>query len=167
MRISEIDLAWAAGIFEGEGSVRITKADGLHLPGLVVEVVNTDHQLLMWFQARWSGYLGEKHHASARGQHWRPYWCWQLKARQAAAFLEYIQPYLKTDRVKRKVVLAREFQHQKVITGPGPRQAIYREAQTSFYCRMKVLNQRGVVGQLPLRMPTEATAIAAEEGVRT
>ena len=86
MELEAVELAWMAGVFEGEGSVRITP-----------------------FQRRWPGYLRMVDVPAPR----RPYWRWRIAANVAARMLAELYPYLRTERVRAKAALGLEYQAQK------------------------------------------------------
>lgn len=135
-----VDLAWAAGLFEGEGTVRINTATKRNLGHLIVSVVNTDRSTVEFFQDRWPGTLRGATGLNPLKQ--RPAWVWTVAARKAAAFLTDIQPYLRSERVRRKAALGLEFQAQKARTNWVSDE--YRETQWLFFMEMKELNLRGV-----------------------
>jgi hypothetical protein len=55
--VTDTDLAWASGFFEGEGSILIRKPTLRNWGTLVVSVVNTDRVTVEWFHQRWRGYF--------------------------------------------------------------------------------------------------------------
>lgn len=134
------DLAFAAGLMEGEGSVRINKATKRNLGHLVCAVTNTNIEILDWLQARWPGYMKG---ASGLRPDQSPAWVWVIAARKAAAFLAEIEPFVITDRMKRRIALAREFQAQKRRCHADCRTYEYRETQWIYFMEMKELNLRG------------------------
>lgn len=138
--MTRLELAWAAGLFEGEGSVRINKATRRNLGHLIASVCNTDRQVIEFFQERWPAYMKP---ATGLRPEQRPAWVWVIAARRAAAFLSQIQPYLQTDRVREKARVGLEFQQGKCY-GRGYRLTDeYRVEQFNAYLWMKELNVRG------------------------
>lgn len=137
-----LDLAWAAGVFEGEGSVRISKPQPRNIGALCVDMVNTDREIVVFFADRWPGYFRE---VEAKGQR-RNFWRWRAGAIVAAAVLEDLMPYLRTERVRRRAALGLEFQAQKVA-GRGNRTPEYRARQWHYYRQMAELNQRGLAAE--------------------
>jgi hypothetical protein len=138
MPIDSNDLAWAAGIFEGEGSIRISPATRRNLGHLTATIANTDYEMLEWFNARWPGYFKV---SSNVGTNWRPAWWWMIAAKKAAVFLRAIQPYVKTRRVQMKIELGLRFQDNKRVG--HPRSPEYATRQRAFFLEMKALNVRG------------------------
>lgn len=137
-------IAWAAGLFEGEGSIRINKATKRNLGHLVVSVVNTDYQVLEFFQRRWPGYLKR---ATGLRPDQRPAWVWVVAARKAAAFLEAISPFVVRDIVKARIDCALKFQRDKAVPGATRVSDEYRAEQFGSYLWMKELNMRGITAQ--------------------
>ena len=147
--MTERELAWAAGLFEGEGSIRINKPGRRNWGHLVASVVNTDRQVIDFFQARWPGYCKS---ATGLRPDQRPAWVWVIAARQAAAFLEAIRPHVVCDRVKRKLEHGLTFQAQKRVGGNYSEE--YRADQWNAYWWMAELNVRG--RHMPITCPDSA-----------
>ena len=51
--MTEVELAIAAGLMEGEGTVRINKPTRRNRGHLIVAITNTNRDILDWMQARW------------------------------------------------------------------------------------------------------------------
>jgi hypothetical protein len=157
--MTDSELAWAAGLFEGEGSVRISKPASRNLGSLIVSVVNTDRQVLDFFQERWPGHMQPARGLDPTRQ--RPAWVWLTAALKAATFLRAIEPFLRTDRVREKAALGLWFQSQK-RSGRENRTDDYLEQQWVTYWQMAELNLRGVrpPSVLPsIVLPTEERRI--------
>lgn len=133
--------AWAAGLFEGEGSIRINKATKRNLGHLVVSVTNTDREILDFFQARWPGHM-----KPTRGLRvdQREAWQWLTAANKAAAFLCDLMPFFQTSRVIEKAKFALDYQGDKSSLKAVYLSDRYREEQFNAYLWMKELNVRGV-----------------------
>lgn len=130
------ELAWAAGLFEGEGSVRISKPAARNWGSLNVDVPNTDEAIVRFFADRWGGSI----HYSAPSGRRRGYWRWRCAAKQAAEFLVVIRPYIVSPRVAQKIDHGLEFQQQKRKSSDES----YRQDQWEAYWWMAELNVRGV-----------------------
>jgi hypothetical protein len=137
--ITETELSFAAGLLEGEGSVRINRATKRNLGHLVCSVTNTDRELIDWLQGRWPAYM--KPVGGLRSDQ-RPAWAWCIAARKAAAFLSEIRPFVVTTRMKKRIALAVEFQQQKSKCSRVSDE--YRCDQWIYYVQMRELNLRGV-----------------------
>lgn len=89
------DLAYVAGIVDGEGCIDI---HGRNRPGhkyshmsLRVTVVSTDQWLCQMLKFRFSGNVRER---TVDKTHRLPLWDWCLEGKRAKDFLELILPYL-------------------------------------------------------------------------
>ena len=89
------DIAYAAGLFDGEGCVSITVSGrNKNRPSYRVQVIvaSTDKQVLDWLKERWRGNVySQKRDAP----HHRPGWQWHLAEGEAIPFLETIRLHLK------------------------------------------------------------------------
>src|SRR2546430_9514119 len=101
---TDTEKAYAGGILDGEGSISMTRVGGKKNDGkaywrIVVAVTNCDEGLIRWLQDRWRGSVLWN---LLKGENHRPQNAWKIVGRQAAAFLEDVQPFvvIKTDRVK-------------------------------------------------------------------
>jgi len=130
------DLAWCAGIMEGEGSVRINSRTHRNWGALIVQIVSTDKDMLEPFHRWWGGYFKER---TTRSE-CKDAWAWVISTRQAARFLTAIEPYCRVQRVREKLLLGLDYQGQK---HGGTHDAEYETRQHQYYERMKTLNRRG------------------------
>jgi len=141
MTISEIELAWAAGLFEGEGTVTITGVGGDRpFTRIRVAVSSTDIDVVNFFQERWP--IGKLYT-------WRPSnsknaknaTMWYLSCKRAGLFLSEILPYIRTPRVRKKIELALEAQSlRRFGTHVG---TDYKSKQFELMAKMRELNKRG------------------------
>jgi hypothetical protein len=134
---TRIERAWAAGFFEGEGSVRINAFTGQNMGTLLVDLPNTDESAVRFFGDRWGGTVRFTPMEPPR----RGYWRWRCASRQAAAFLHDVLPFMRTEKYRERARLGLAYQAQKRAGGRVPPE--YRVAQQDFYERMKALNIRG------------------------
>lgn len=104
------ELAYAAGFFDGEGSVTIAarKPYGRSVSphhNLLLQTANTDRPLLIWFQEKWGGSLIDQ-----RNNHYnprcRPCWSWKINGWPAVRFLHQVLPFLRSKRVQADLALA-------------------------------------------------------------
>ena len=138
--MNAIDLAWAAGLFEGEGAIKIDRS-GHNQCRLMAAVGMTDLEVLSFFHLRWGGSLS----AQRVRPECRPQWRWAVVSRMARSFLTDIEPYLRSARVRQKAALALQFQAQKRPgRGSASELVAYRERQWAFWEVMHGLNLRGI-----------------------
>lgn len=84
------DLGWVAGLFEGEGTIVVTKSDRRRAR-IRVAVGSTDHDVVVRLQALAGGRLQGPYE---RGPH-KPIWHWRIDARaDVENFLRLIRPHL-------------------------------------------------------------------------
>jgi hypothetical protein len=96
--ISETDRAYAAGFFDGEGTIFIEKPRAQRGYALIVAIGQRDSEPLKWLQARWGGSI-KPHSASMRAYRW----C--CIGSSAGRFLTDIAPYLKCKREAARLAL--------------------------------------------------------------
>ena len=93
--MTETELAYAAGILDGEGSVCLIRSRAGRLPSPQVSVVSTDAELVNWFKARFGGTIVCKRRRQA---HHSDAYDWRLIDRRALCFLASVRPYLTIQR---------------------------------------------------------------------
>ena len=90
--LSPIDKAYAAGFFDGEGSISIEKPRQRRGYTLMVGVGQRDVSPLLWLQSLWGGRIAPMRH-NPKGA-----WKWVCSSAVAGIFLTDILPYLKNKR---------------------------------------------------------------------
>jgi len=135
----DVSLAWAGGLFTGEGTVRIAKPTKRNQAYLVCSMVNTERELVEQFNEWWPGYMKP---ATGLRPDQKPAWVWNVAARKAEVFLVAVLPYL-GERMWTRAQWGLMFQAQKTRDQTINRTATYIQRQWSFYDAMKVMNKRG------------------------
>lgn len=108
--VSVVDWAFAAGLFEGEGCIRIhlgRRGGVIKSVSLNCQITQVHRDLLEWLQARFNGSV-LREQLNIRGNR-RATWQWKLSTRDAGDFVSGINPYLVRAISKRKVCMARAF----------------------------------------------------------
>jgi hypothetical protein len=144
--LPDVACAYAAGLIDGEGSIRITsrgKSGGLTFRQgqytLIVEMTNTDHGMIKWMREHFGGnvsYSPEKKDRNSKAK-----WHWRVAADKALYCLDAIWPYIRTK--KRQAQLGRRFQRYTQYAGRAvtpKRQKLHER----FYQEFRVLNKRGL-----------------------
>lgn len=104
----EADRVWAAGHFEGEGTLTINAGGRRRLSTPRVSLVSTDRQVIRFFHATWPGYVHSLMPKSASGRSRKAY-VWVLRSCDAIeAFLLDTGPHFRTLRVRTKADLLLE-----------------------------------------------------------
>lgn len=90
---TDTDVAWAAGLFEGEGCIHNRSSHSI-----AVSINMTDLDVLEKIS---SIYDGKVTPLKTRQEHWKPSWIWCLYGGNARDFLLDIMPYLGARRTER------------------------------------------------------------------
>ena len=138
---TEIERAYAAGFFDGEGTVTIRtelrKTCKTHVLQIAIGI--TDRAPLEWMSERFGGNIrGPVIRASERH---KPIYFWQLSAAKAGTFLEEVRPYLLLKAKQADIAL--ELRRIKGSQGvrPSDEQIAARDALKEA---LTVLNHRGL-----------------------
>ena len=138
--------SWAAGLFEGEGTVTLSLDRGANATAPLVSVVSTDPDVTGFFQERWAGYVRSFHPKSRTGRCRKAY-TWQLHASEKIeGFLLDIRPYLKTPRVREKARLLLADLRDRVHNRRTPAERRRKMARQE---KMRELNKRGLDAPRP------------------
>ena len=140
-------MAWMAGLFDGEGTIRIQYEPRTeHGNGsLEVRISITDRQLLEPFQRAWGGKVrkaGVRPEAEERG--WKQPWIWTVYARPAADFLGALYPYFRSTRSISRTELGLKYQSLKNRYHQGWGSSKRRnEKMQIIRAELSALNKRG------------------------
>jgi len=109
--MKKTDLAYTAGIMDGEGSIGIARHKSKSckcgfILELCVQITSSDEWLCTWLKFGFGGSLS--HSVNNAGN---PMWHWILGAKKASDFLKLIFPYLKLKQPQAE--LAIKFQNSK------------------------------------------------------
>ena len=99
------DLAWAAGIIDGEGCITLYRARTNSGTAYVmkVTVVNTSMPMLRTLHRLFRrGYITPKKQLSSRH---KPQWAWEVSTKNAEAVLKLVRPYLVVKREECRLAL--------------------------------------------------------------
>jgi hypothetical protein len=100
MAFMEEDI-YAAGLFDGEGTVTLSTANG-KFRHPVVSVSSTTLCLLEFLQTHYGGHVST--HKTYKAHHTAS-WSWKARYDEALAFLEKVLPYLKEPEKRRRALL--------------------------------------------------------------
>lgn len=141
---TERELAWAAGLFEGEGTVSIRSSGRFGYTRPLVSVTSTDLEIVTFFHERWPGSL---HTFRPKGNA-KEATTWTLNACEAIwRFLDDVYGYLRTtsERTKFAVVMA-----DIEARVQGSHDSAYRKACQERARIIRRLNHRGTTPMPPL-----------------
>lgn len=135
--------AWAAGFFDGEGTLALRPVSSPNCDSffLLVRVTNMQRSALETLQAEWGGQI---YTHKARGNR-NTYYEWSIASRNAAKFLTDIQEFLQLDKNIDRVELALQFQNTKKPGRiPSNELESRKETEREFNSKIVELNRRGV-----------------------
>ena len=151
--MEKTDLAYSAGLFDGEGCITI--ANKIHKRqlsnGIVkvhkyhelrVDFVNTNEWVCRQFQFSFGGSLYCHKYKKPR----QP--CWQccLVAKQAMAFLEAVLPYLKIKKPQAEIGI--NFERRKLLYGRGSKRLTEKERVMREASRILISNLNNPLSKL-------------------
>ena len=100
--MADTELAYAAGLFDGEGSISLVRQKNNRSHSPQVAVASNDCEVLLWLQKRFGGSIVTK---QPRKSTQSVSYDWRLTDRRALAFLQMVRPYLVIQRKIRRVDL--------------------------------------------------------------
>jgi hypothetical protein len=122
-RLSETEVAYLAGIIDGEGTITLTRKNRGENRRPVVSISSTELSLLLHVRSSiGNGRITRK--VCARSHH-SPSFAYTVSCRQALALLKRVAPYLRTYRAFRAHLLLNEY------LSLTPRNGRYTPAQTA------------------------------------
>lgn len=98
----DIEAAYAAGLFDGEGSISLVRQHNNRWPSPQVAVASADYEVVQWFRVRFGGSIVTK---QPRMSTHSVSYDWRLTGRRALGFLQSIRPYLVIERKIRRIDL--------------------------------------------------------------
>jgi len=142
--MKKTDLAYIAGIVDGEGTVGIARMRRKESKSWTY-TLRVSVQMSAEFIARWLQFSfgGRVYPRRWSGQNWKAQYQWVISGEEAGGFLKAILPYLRLKRAQAELV----FRFME-IKGKGQRaNAFERYIQELHYQEIKKLNRRGVNGR--------------------
>ena len=100
--MNDFDFVYAAGLFDGEGSISLIRHHENRWPSPQVSIASTDYEVVEWFQSRFGGSVVTK---QPRKPNHSVSYDWRLTDRRALVFLANIRPYLVIERKMRRIDL--------------------------------------------------------------
>ena len=99
----EVDTAYAAGFFDGEGYIYNQYLRKRNYTSHRVVIRQVNRAPLDWLRERWGGHIGLERRQPPQSDIYR----WSLEARRGRAFLRDVLPYLKVKQAKAQEELMR------------------------------------------------------------
>lgn len=130
---SEAELAYFAGIIDGEGCFAMHRRG--HIYGTTLQVGNTDLLLMQWIHRHFGGSLALERRANPNHQHM---WRWCAKASDLDLIIRSLIPYLITKKRQAELFLAyRATLNGKASAGPRARGVGATTAKTTDAVRVE------------------------------
>ena len=100
--MNRLDLAYVAGLIDGEGCVHLCVTRGTYRARVTVGMTEPAIPLLQWLHNSLGGSLTKSRQATST---WSAAWVWTLTGTAAADLLKSIQPYLRMKQEQARLVL--------------------------------------------------------------
>ena len=130
------DLAYVAGIIDGEGYIGLTRQGKSRSIRLTVSVDNTNEWLIQWLHFAFGGSIYLRHR---RKENWKPQWSWIITCLRASDFLKLVYPFLRIKKPQAEIAI--KFQEARRGHYMTDEERVIAEAKRII---MKGLNQRGI-----------------------
>jgi len=135
------ELAYAAGIIDGEGCLRVTRHKDCNQFNTYVYVTNTDPRLINWLHNSWGGTINISQHKST----WKPSLSWRLIGKEAIQFIEAVYPFLRLKKAQADILLSlwelkKSFRIRSGRQSPNK----YVERAGVLFEATAILNKRGI-----------------------
>ena len=144
--ITVADLAYTAGIIDGEGSIMIKRSKG-NRPGrptpeyrVFISVGNTNRLLLEWLNARFGGSIKRYVRVTPNC---KPVYTWTISAKSGIMFIKLIKDFLVIKKDQAEIALM----FQTTVVSGGSWCKVTDEKlriREEYFQNMKQLNKRGV-----------------------
>ncbi len=134
--MKKTELAYMAGIFDGEGCVQIVKRtdrNGQHSLRVSLEMANEYIPSLLKFH-----FGGSVHKRDLQSRGWQTQWHWVAVSNRAKLFIEAILPYLKLKRNEAELGLKFQSSMHTVGGRLTDGEVAVREAQRILMSKMKI-----------------------------
>lgn len=138
---TEVDLAYLAGIIDGEGSFSLHNF-GTHRFGCSLMVGNTDPRMTEWLRERFGGTV----RVEKKGERCKPCYRWKASAQDLNAIITAVLPFLVIKRDRAELILA----YRRTLNPPisGHRSAdvtstTVKDERRRLHGQLVALNRRG------------------------
>ena len=114
--MNKTDIAYAAGLIDGEGTITLTKqASGNEFRYPVISMSSTTHELVEFMQTIFSGNIIERNN---RHPKWNKVWVWSVRGKNCLYMANLILPYLKEpNKIGRAGILVNEYKDLTIRNG--------------------------------------------------
>ena len=103
MDIQQLNNVYAAGLFDGEGTVTLIKQGKLSkFKAPTVSLTSTTYELIKFMKDNYGGHIRNQ---KVYKEHHKKAYCWQLRYNNALEFLTKLNPYIKEPAKKKRIEL--------------------------------------------------------------
>jgi hypothetical protein len=122
--VKRTDLAYVAGIIDGEGCISLTRSKNEKGIQVHVQIDHTNEWLLQWLKFAFGGVVTLRHDKREEIKGWKSMYCWRLRTAEALEFLKLIYPYLRLKKVQAEIAI-------KVLEMRGKKGRRFTESETA------------------------------------
>jgi len=139
--MKDTDLAYAAGLFDGEGCISINKVKPNRNPNLKpgfqlrCSISITDEETANWFKEMFGGYVMFRQRARAQD-----YWQWVVTSNGAYEFLKVLQEWLRLKKPQAEIGIA--FTEHRKDNAKYNKTQEYWDTNFEYYEGIRKLNAR-------------------------
>ena len=145
MSYTDLDIAYLAGMLDGDGSIDLRLKKGAGTLQLRAQVYNTDQNLMEWLQLTFGGNLHQVSRENI-GHHWRAEWTWYNGGQPAVDILKLVEPYLIVKKVRAGIAIEAWEKRQPTPRGQrhlgAPSNVV--ELRQGYVDRMREHNAKGI-----------------------
>lgn len=138
--MEEVELAYTAGVIDGEGSIYIVKSSKRGQQKLHVEVHMTSYVITKWLQDIFGGFHGFR---GAQKPNHKDSYLWGVCDGKALKFLELVLPYLKLKSAQASLGIRFQNTKQLGVSRLRPLTEELCHEREQMRLQMKELNKRG------------------------
>ena len=140
-------LAYAAGLLDGEGCIRIETGKGGKRAvsisyWLRVSITNADEPIVIWLKQYFGGQI---HIHQQKNPKWKVSYIWRITAVEASNFLKLLLPYIQIK--KNQAEIAISFQEEKTY--------YYKHRDQNIIIPQDIIDKRELVRQQLVQMKQE------------
>lgn len=128
--------AYTAGIIDGEGCISVRKDRGL-----LIQVANTDLDLLVWIRDHWGGRLYAVGYVRKPRPRCKPLFLWNMYGKDAIWILEILLPFLIVKKAQALVALKLKNVMGKFDPYHRERNVPWRALRDQVYEELKLLKK--------------------------
>jgi len=134
--LEKVEMAYIAGIIDGEGTVTLMKHHKNETPTPCVSVANNNVQLLKWIKHRLGGNICSK---KKYKQHHHDSYVWSIRQDRALRFLNEVKEYLIVKRPQAQLITAK---YKSVTNRAGRYTPKMLKQKMQLVGKIRKLNQR-------------------------